>query len=476
MIPVIWVALRQNLLAASLGILVTNSLVAIGARASLGATDDLVAVQTLMLAAALAALYAGAVRRTEGARLAETVDSQARYRTLVENSPALVTRFGTDGGVLLQAGRIDDEVAIDDVSEGLRDRWEELRQVLTSAEIADVEWSLGTDEAERWLETRAVIEPAADGTAASLLTVTSDRTAVRRAAEDLARAARRDVVTGLPNRTAAHEWLEAATGDRHGEADAGAPAVLAVLLDDAPTLTAGVGRAVVDQLAVAMADRLQTIDEQVRVARVGRTRFVLVTTAPDDVAHLAGAALDAFLAPIELDAQSTRVRVSVGTHVPDDEHPIGRLELAELAGRFAQDAGGGRVVHFTRSMVDAAADTRAVVHGLRHGIERGELVVHYQPVVTLADGRVVGAEALVRWQRPGHGLVGPVDFIEIAEQSGLIDDIGAAVERITTTDLLAHPGLLPPGFALNLNVSAPQLTSATFAARMAGVVSSCTSS
>jgi predicted signal transduction protein with EAL and GGDEF domain len=466
MIPVIWVALRQDLLVASFGVLVTNSLVAVGARIRLGATEDFVAVQTLMLAAALAALYAGAVRRTENERLADTLESETRYRTLIENSPALVARFDRDGDLLLHAGRLDPDVEAGAITAGLATRWADLAPVLASDRVADLEWSLDGSTETRWLETRAVVEPAADGSIASLLTVTSDRTAARRAADELATAARRDVVTGLPNRIAVDELVE--QGSHPSTAPPREPrAVVAVVLDDADAMIAGLGRLAADQIAVAMADRLrQVVDGDDVLARVDRTGYAVVTRRLDELGRLAAAAVDAFADPIELDGEAVHLRASAGVSAPDEDRAVPALEHAELAARFAQDAGAGRVATFTPSMVTEVADIRAVIQGLRRGIDRDELVVHYQPIVALDDGRVLGAEALVRWQRPDHGLVGPVEFIEIAEQSGLIDDIGAAVERITRDELLGSRPSPAPSFALNLNVAAPQLAASAFPARI----------
>lgn len=468
-IPVIWVALRQNLLVASFGILVTNTVVAFGARARLGSTDDFVAVQTLMLAAALAALYAGAVRRTESKQLAETMERESRYRTLVEHSPALVARFDPTGDVVLHAGSLDPAGSNGDIVRGLAERWDDLSPAVADGGVTDLEWSIDAGADTRWLETRAVAERSHAGEVSSVLTVTSDRTSMHRAVAELAASARRDPLTGLPNRTALDELLES------GARDPEPPAVVALLLDRADVVTAGLGRRDLDAIAVAMAERLGRVigdggGEGDVLARIGSTSFAALTHDGERSARLASAAVDAMAGRFDIADVATYLHVSAGIS-GTVAGLAARVEHAELAARVAQEAGGSRVAVFDPSMTAAADDTRGVIHGLRRALDHGELVVHYQPIVALDDGRVLGAEALVRWDRPGHGLVGPAEFIEVAERSGLIDDVGAAVERLATEELVGNRGALGgPAFALNLNISAHQLSNRAFPGRIGEVL------
>jgi EAL domain-containing protein (putative c-di-GMP-specific phosphodiesterase class I) len=246
--------------------------------------------------------------------------------------------------------------------------------------------------------------------------------------------------------------------------------VIAIELDDAETVTAGLSGAAADQLAVTVAERLgPLVARGDLLARTGRTSFAIVTSRSGEASRLAGAAVDGVAGPVALEGESAHLKASAG--ISDGEGDASaRLEHAELAAKVAQDAGGGRAAHFHPSMVATAADLRRTVHGLRQALRAAELRLHYQPIVSLPEQRVLGVEALVRWERPGHGLVGPADFIEVAERSGLIDDLGAAVEQLACNDLIGD-GLAPPGpFALNLNVSAPQLTTGSFRARIRDVI------
>ena len=470
MIPVVWVALRQDLLTASFGVLVANTTVAIEARLRLGASEDFVQVQTVMLAAAIAALYAGAVRRTENQRLAESVESELRYRTLVDNSPSVIARFDLDGELAFRSGPPKAAALDADLDRALRESWASFRVAADTGAPVDCEWTLGEGDATRWLSTRATAEHTADGVITSVLTVTSDRTALQRAALELAATSRRDALTGMCSRSAIGEKLEPATDQRPAS-------VVAFLLDSADTMTAGLSRAVADDVVVALAERIGSfVGHGETVGRTAPAGFAVVAAEPRRAKALAEQVVESMSAPLMAGGQERYLSLSAGICTPTSSVSVPQLEQAELAGLLAQMAGGGRVAEFTDSLEQAASETRANIQALRRAVEDQEFVVHYQPIVDLRDGHLVGLEALLRWQQP-EGLVVAQDFVGLAEQFGFVDSLGAEVERLMLSELVPlWKGIGDANLALNLNVSAAQLLSAAFLTRIISALDSMASS
>jgi len=452
--PVIWVALRQDLVLASAGILLTNTVVAVGARVRLGADADLVQVQTVMLAAALAALYAGAVRRTTSINLADLRNREEELRSLVTHSPSLIARFDTDGHPLLVpdrravAGAVEDEKVV----AALASNWTEMAD-FSPGVVVDHEWELEGVDGAHALHTTAIAERDVDGSPTTILTVTSDHTELRRARREAAARDRLDARTGLPNRMALLEQLEASAS----------PAVVAVTIDRVDTTLAGLSSADDDRVMVELATRLgELAGTEHHLARTSAHGFALVPARTDQAAALAEAMLDAVARPVTLGDEELYLTASAGIAVP------GHLDDAETATRLAHDAGGGRAVVYEPEMAVEAIRVRELITGMRRAVDRHELEVHYQPIVDLDDGRLLGAEALVRWQRPGHGLVGPDEFVGVAEQAGMIADIGTEVLRVVTAELTAAnpttvhavgaPGTSRPArFSVNVNVSSVEL-------------------
>ncbi|MET9375398.1 EAL domain-containing protein [Streptomyces sp. NPDC002992] len=236
-----------------------------------------------------------------------------------------------------------------------------------------------------------------------------------------------DALTGLPNRTLFFERLEKAltAGD-------GARFGLCYLdLDGFKAINDSLGHSAGDRLLVEVADRLQTCATAPgeMVARLGGDEFVALTTGPGtegDVVELANRILAALASPVRIDGRELTVRGSIGVvEGPAGERtPAEVLRSADITMYRAKSAGGNRF-----EFADAEADARAITrHGLTTALpaalERGEFFIEYQPLVHLGDGSVHGAEALVRWCHPQHGVLGPDRFIPLAENTGLIVPLG----------------------------------------------------
>ncbi|MGC5565988.1 putative bifunctional diguanylate cyclase/phosphodiesterase [Streptomyces sp. FR-108] len=236
-----------------------------------------------------------------------------------------------------------------------------------------------------------------------------------------------DALTGLPNRTLFFERLDkalaAGDGQRFG--------LCYLDLDGFKTINDSLGHAAGDRLLVEVADRLQSCATAPgeMVARLGGDEFVALTTGPDtesEVDALADRIMNALITPVRIDGRELTVRGSIGiVEGPAGERgPAEVLRSADITMYRAKSAGGNRY-----ELADAEADARAITrHGLTTALpaalDRGEFFIEYQPLVRLGDGSVHGAEALVRWLHPQHGVLGPDRFIPLAEHTGLIVPLG----------------------------------------------------
>ncbi|MFE3495818.1 putative bifunctional diguanylate cyclase/phosphodiesterase [Streptomyces sp. NPDC059175] len=274
-----------------------------------------------------------------------------------------------------------------------------------------------------------------------------------------------DAPTGLPNRTLFFERLEkvltAKDGARFG--------LCYLDLDGFKAINDSLGHSAGDRLLVEVADRLQSCATAPgeMVARLGGDEFVALTTGEDterEVRELASRILTVLGIPITLDGREISVRGSIGiVEGPAGERTSAEvLRSADITMYRAKSAGGNRY-----EFSDAEADARAITrHGLTTALpaalERGEFFIEYQPLVHLGDGTVYGAEALVRWCHPQHGVLGPDRFIPLAEHTGLIVPLGRWVlQEAVRQARFWHEQASPAGTArplrINVNLSPTQL-------------------
>ncbi|MFR9787542.1 putative bifunctional diguanylate cyclase/phosphodiesterase [Streptomyces sp. MB22_4] len=274
-----------------------------------------------------------------------------------------------------------------------------------------------------------------------------------------------DALTGLPNRTLFFERLEkvlaAGDGQRFG--------LCYLDLDGFKTINDSLGHAAGDRLLVEVADRLQSCATAPgeMVARLGGDEFVALTTGPGTeraVDELAERIMNALVTPISIDGRDLLVRGSLGiVEGPAGERTAAEvLRSADITMYRAKSAGGNRA-----ELADPEADARAITrHGLTTALptalERGEFFIEYQPLVHLGDGSVRGAEALVRWLHPQHGVLGPDRFIPLAEHTGLIVPLGRWVLEESIRQARAwrerHGGQDAGPLRINVNLSPCQLS------------------
>ena len=271
--------------------------------------------------------------------------------------------------------------------------------------------------------------------------------------------ARGDALTGLPNRIVFAERLdEAAAHLAHGTAFA----ALCMDLDRFKEVNDTLGHPVGDSLLRAAAERLAAcLRGGETLARLGGDEFAILQpriASRKDVVALCQRLCAAFEDPFRLDGHTVTVGVSIGVALAPEhgQTPENLLKSADLALYRAKANGRGGWSFFEAEMDRELQERRALEADLRRAVTNAEFHLVYQPIIDLADGRVVSCEALLRWRHPERGLVPPAQFIPLAEEIGLITQIGSWVIRRACAEARAWPG----GVAVAVNVSAMQFKNA----------------
>jgi len=283
----------------------------------------------------------------------------------------------------------------------------------------------------QWQSIRSVKDNG--GAIKHFVAVFSDITAIKRSEHELQQLAHYDPLTGLPNRLLftdrTAQALSYARSSKHG------CALLLIDLDHFKNINDSLGHNVGDEVLKAVAQRIQSLfDTEITVARLGGDEFGLLVENCQQVVQAAGYAqriLDGFKTPFVLENQQLFISASVGISLfPSDASSAQQLlRNADSALFKAKSDGREAYALYTEELTAHAQQRVELASELRRAIEQHELRVFYQPIHSLQDSRIMGVEALVRWQHPVRGLVPPGEFIPIAEQIGLIADIDAWVLR-----------------------------------------------
>jgi diguanylate cyclase (GGDEF)-like protein/PAS domain S-box-containing protein len=289
-----------------------------------------------------------------------------------------------------------------------------------------------------------------------------DITDRKRAEAAIAHQATHDALTGLPNRVLLEDRLQQAIA--RCERDGSSVAVLFIDVDRLKVINDTRGHAVGDLLLCIVAARLErAIRPTDALARLGGDEFVIVTEGfPEErnPRHLVERITAVLSDPVQLDGIEIEVTVSIGVAVsgPDGD-PSTLLRDADAAMYQAKERGRNQHVVFDETLRLRTTERLATESALRGALANDELQVHYQPVVELTAGRVVGVEALVRWQHAELGWLLPGDFIGVAEETGVIVELGAHVLRTACNEVARwtreHPEL--GSLSVSVNLSARQL-------------------
>ncbi|NUP86646.1 MAG: EAL domain-containing protein [Burkholderiaceae bacterium] len=262
----------------------------------------------------------------------------------------------------------------------------------------------------------------------SLQRLVAENRTVRESQQRIAQLARRDALTGLPNRMAAREQFDNAV--QAIRAQGGRLALLYVDLDQFKTVNDSLGHPAGDDLLRCIGQRLNSLlQPDDSVARLGGDEFLVLVRRGDDsdrVAEVAQGMLDAIAAPLELEGMELHGSGSIGVAMfPDDGQDFDSLlKKADIAMYRAKDAGRNAFRFFDAQMNAHVAEHLQLVAWIRRALKQQQFEVYYQPQIDLDSGRVVGAEALLRWRHPEQGMISPARFIPVAEHSGQIVELG----------------------------------------------------
>ncbi|MBR1133925.1 bifunctional diguanylate cyclase/phosphodiesterase [Bradyrhizobium iriomotense] len=307
------------------------------------------------------------------------------------------------------------------------------------------------------------------GAAGGWLATHDDVTERIRANERIAHMAHYDALTDLPNRVLMRSHLER----RVAELGQGKPfAILYIDVDEFKGVNDSLGHEVGDELLRQVANRLRAcVSGNDLVARLGGDEFAIVKAGTCDHAELTALAdtiLKTLRAPVNCKGQEIPTDASIGIAIAPEhgDNLDDLLKRADLAMYAAKSEGRGTFRVFVPEYDAKARQRRQLELDLRQALPRGEFEVHYQPLVDLAANVVTGCEALLRWRHPERGMVSPADFIPVAEDTGLIGEIGEWVLRQACLEAASWPG----NIHIAVNVSPVQFRSRSLALKVAAAL------
>jgi diguanylate cyclase (GGDEF)-like protein len=296
--------------------------------------------------------------------------------------------------------------------------------------------------------------------------VVTDITAQRRAEERVSYMAHFDGLTDLPNRFTFGDELHRALKRNKGTAG-----LMCLDLDQFKGVNDTLGHPIGDQLLQAVSRRIEgCVSKHEIIGRMGGDEFAVLVRANrlDQIDNMANAIVDAFATSFEIKGHDIQIGVSIGiARAPDHAATMESLfSKADIALYAAKAAGRNRAVYFEPGMDQAAEERRQLETDLRKALSHNELRLHYQPIVDSSSGKTTAYEALVRWEHPVRGRVMPNDFIMIAEETGMIVQLGEWVIRQAIDDLATWPD----DIGISINLSPAQMRSANLISTVLGAL------
>lgn len=325
--------------------------------------------------------------------------------------------------------------------------------------------SVAKEGREIWFEITIHPIRGEDGKVQNLQSAWRDITERKAYEQELVRQALHDPLTGLPNRTLFYNRIREALARKTVKEEHDL-AVVYLDLDHFKRINDSLGHSAGDELLIQAGKRIsECLGPDDTVARIGGDEFAIHVArvdSPENVVELVTRILEALKVPFEIEGQRVVVSPSVGISLNRgrDSTVEDLLREADTAMYQAKKEGGARFVFFDQGMHPYGIARLHLESELAVGIREGQLVLHYQPIVSLADGSVVGVEALVRWNHPDLGVIPPNQFIPVAETTGLIVPLGRWVLQEACRQLAEWEAQyrLPLDFTVCVNVSAHQLT------------------
>ena len=395
---------------------------------------------------------------------------ESELRAIIEAEPECVKIMSADG-ILLQmnaAGLAMIEARAEEVigkpiwqllMPDYREPFRHFAKNVLRGEKGKIEFEIvGLKGTHRWLEMHAV--RLVDDGAPMLLSVTRDITERKLAERRLSYLAHNDHLTGLPNRMQFIERLEQSMVEAdHNERLVG---IVFLDLDRFKYINDSLGHEAGDTLLQELAMRLSgAVRRGDTIARFSGDEFALVLADMahvDDATQVAQKILDVFKQPFRLSGRELFLTASLGiTLYPfDDRDASGLLRNADVAMYRAKESGRNSYQFYAVEMTAKATERLSLENDLRSALDRGELLLHYQPIADCRTGRLLGMEALLRWNHPSRGMISPLQFIPLAEETGLIVPIGEWVLRTACEQCKGWHRLGYPSLSVAVNLSVRQ--------------------
>lgn len=401
----------------------------------------------------------------------QTRESQARFRSAFDDAAVGMAIIGLDGRLLqvnpaLSAmttyseaellAMTDADVSHPDDAEIGAELTEQLRQGSIDTFRIEKRYR-NKDGSTVWCLVNVAAVRDDEGTALYLLAQVQDISERKELEAQLSHQALHDSLTGLPNRTLMLDRLdrEVSHSRRHG----GWVAVLFLDLDNFKVINDSLGHAAGDMLLVMVAQRLQAcVREEDTISRFGGDEFIIIIGqigGADEAIDVTTRLLAAMEEPFTISGREMVISPSIGIALGEagQHHRSDLLRHADIAMYRAKAQGRAGYNLFNAAMHDAALERLELEYDLRRALEEDTLALHYQPVISVSTGNVVGLEALLRWQHPERGLISPAEFIPMAEETGLIVRVGEWVLREACRQAVEWGQHYPDSQTLSMNVN-----------------------
>lgn len=360
--------------------------------------------------------------------------SQQRFRDLVENSPAITMLFNREMEItyaspsIAKIGWDPEQLEGKPITslppEAATKLLAEVEWVVAHGRARHFDWAPHGVDGDQWLRVAAVPETDTDGSTSGVILVAVDDSARRKSQSELMFQAHHDLLTGLANRKSLLDHLEQALN----KPDREQVTLFFLDIDRFKVVNDSLGHGAGDELIQRVAQRLrEAVRSNNLVARFGGDEFVIVVDGPlseDEALSISKRIHDSLADPILIDDHELYVTVSVGIAFSYRDDAEQLISNADAAMYEAKDGGRNRTVVHTAGVKQLSGERFRTESELRRALPRGEFEPFFQAEVDLETGELLGGEALIRWHHPERGLLAAGQFVEIAEECGLITDIG----------------------------------------------------